>query len=48
MLAETHSQRVLDLASRKGLLLASDLRAIDTPRVILTRLTAAGPSCAEA
>ena len=42
MLANTHSQRVLDLASRKGLLRASDLDAIEAPRVVLTRLTAAG------
>lgn len=42
MLADTHTQRVLDLASRKGLLRASDLEAIDAPRVVLTRLTEAG------
>ena len=42
MPADTHSQRVLDLASQKGLLRASDLDAIDAPRVVLTRLTAAG------
>jgi len=42
MLADTHTQRVLDLASQKGLLRASDLGAIDAPRVVLTRLTAAG------
>ncbi len=42
MLADTHTQRVLDLASRKGLLRASDLGTIDAPRVVLTRLTAAG------
>ena len=42
MLADTHSQRVLDLASQKGLLRASDLDAIDAPRVVLTRLTVAG------
>ena len=40
--ADTHSQRVLDLASQKGLLRASDLDAIDAPRVVLTRLIAAG------
>ena len=39
---DTHTQRVLDLASQKGLLRASDLDAIDAPRVVLTRLTAAG------
>ena len=42
MLADTHTQRVLDLASQKGLLRASDLDAIEAPRVVLTRLTAAG------
>ena len=38
----THTQRVLDLASRKGMLRSSDLDAIEAPRVVLTRLTAAG------
>ena len=42
MLSSTHTQRVLDLASQKGLLRASDLDAISAPRVVLTRLTAAG------
>jgi hypothetical protein len=42
MLADTHTQRVLDLSNQKGLLRASDLDAIDAPRVVLTRLTAAG------
>ncbi len=42
MLADTHTQRVLDLASQKGLLRASDLDAIAAPRVVLTRLTAVG------
>ncbi len=42
MSADTHTQRVLDLIRRKGLLRAADLDAIDAPRVILTRLTAAG------
>lgn len=42
MLADTHTQRILDLASQKGLLRASDLDAIEAPRVVLTRLTAAG------
>jgi predicted transcriptional regulator of viral defense system len=42
MLANTHTQRVLDLVGQKGLLRASDLDAIDAPRVVLTRLTAAG------
>ncbi len=42
MLADTHTQRVLELASQKGLLRASDLNAIEAPRIVLTRLTAAG------
>lgn len=42
MLSSTHNQRVLNLASQKGLLRASDLDAISAPRVVLTRLTAAG------
>ena len=42
MLPQTHNQRVLDLVSQKGLLRASDLVAIDAPRVVLTRLTSAG------
>lgn len=42
MPADTHSQRVLDLARQKGVLRASDLDAIAAPRVVLTRLTAAG------
>ena len=42
MLSDTHSQRVLELARQKGLLRTSDLDAIDAPRVVLTRLTAAG------
>jgi len=42
VLTNTHAQRVLDLASQKGLLRASDLDAIEAPRVVLTRLTAAG------
>jgi predicted transcriptional regulator of viral defense system len=42
MHAGTHTRRVLDLVSQKGLLLPSDLGAIDAPRVVLTRLTAAG------
>ncbi|KAF7598369.1 MAG: hypothetical protein CGU28_12265 [Candidatus Dactylopiibacterium carminicum] len=42
MLVKTHTQRVLALASQKGLLRASDLGAIDVPRVVLARLTAAG------
>ena len=42
MLSETYTQRILDLASQRGLLRASDLDAIGSPRVILTRMTAAG------
>ena len=42
MLPDTHTQRVLGLVGQKGLLRASDLDAIDAPRVVLTRLTAAG------
>lgn len=42
MPSETHSQRVLDLAGQRGLLRASDLDAIDAPRIVLTRLNAAG------
>lgn len=39
---DTHTQRVLDLASQKGLIRASDLDTIHAPRVALTRLTGAG------
>ena len=42
MPADTHTLRVLELASRKGLLRSSDLDAIEAPRVALTRLAAAG------
>lgn len=42
MPADTQAQRVLDLASRKGLLRASDLDVIEVPRAVLTRMTAAG------
>jgi len=42
MLADTHTTRVLALVGRKGLLRASDLDAIAAPRIVLTRLTAAG------
>ena len=38
----THNQRIILLASQKGLLRASDLDAIDAPRIVLTRLSAAG------
>lgn len=40
--APNYPQRVLGLAAEKGLLRASDLNAINAPRVVLTRLTAAG------
>lgn len=42
MLADTHARRVLELAQQKGLLRSSDLDALGAPRVVLTRLTAAG------
>jgi len=37
----THTQRVLDLLTQKGILRPSDLGAIGAPRVVLTRMTAA-------
>lgn len=40
--ADTHARRVLDLARQQGLLRAVDLDAIGAPRVVLTRLIAAG------
>ena len=42
MLPNLHTRRVLDLAREKGLVRASDLSAISAPRVVLTRLIAAG------
>lgn len=42
MLHDTHTQRVLFLVGQKGLLRASDLDAIQAPRVALSRLHAAG------
>jgi predicted transcriptional regulator of viral defense system len=42
MSSDTHTQRILNLARQRGLLRASDLDAIDAPRMVLTRLTAAG------
>ncbi|WP_404993612.1 type IV toxin-antitoxin system AbiEi family antitoxin domain-containing protein [Cupriavidus pauculus] len=42
MPASTHTQRALDLARQQGLLRTSDLHAIGAPRVVLTRLIAAG------
>ena len=41
MQTNTHTQRVLDLLAQKGMLRPSDLDAIETPRVVLTRMTAA-------
>lgn len=38
----TQTERALDMAGQKGLLRASDLAALDVPRIVLTRLTAAG------
>ncbi|MNL08129.1 hypothetical protein D3C87_1288350 [compost metagenome] len=42
MLSDSHAQRVLDLLARKGLLRSSDLDAVEAPRVVLSRMTAAG------
>lgn len=42
MSPDTHNQRVLSLVRQKGLLRASDLDAINAPRVVLTRLTTTG------
>nr|WP_314624603.1 type IV toxin-antitoxin system AbiEi family antitoxin domain-containing protein [uncultured Noviherbaspirillum sp.] len=39
---DTHTQRVLDLLGQKGMLRPSDLDAIGTHRVVLTRMTAKG------
>ena len=39
---DTHTQRVLDLLNRKGILRASDLDDIGAPRMVLTRMTAKG------
>ena len=39
---DTHTQRVLDLASQKGMLRPSDLDDIAAPRIVLTRMTANG------
>jgi predicted transcriptional regulator of viral defense system len=38
----THFHRVLDLAAQKGMLRPCDLQGIGVPRVVLTRLVAAG------
>ena len=37
-----HAQRVIDLAAQKGMLRPIDLDTIDIPRVVLTRMSAAG------
>ena len=42
MHSSTHTQRILALMARKGLLRASDLEAEQVPRVVLTRMTSAG------
>lgn len=42
MSIDKHSQRVLELGRQKGLLRSSDLAAVGVPRIVLTRLTAAG------
>ena len=42
MFSDTHAQRILSLARQKGLLRASDLDAIEAPRVVLTRLIEGG------
>lgn len=42
MQPDTHTQRILDLAKRQGIVRPLDLDAIGAPRVALTRMTAAG------
>lgn len=42
MLLETHTQRILDLARKQGIVRSLDLGAIGAPRVALTRMTTAG------
>lgn len=42
MVGTSHTQRVLDLLERKGLLRPTDLAAIGVPRVVLTRMRTAG------
>ncbi len=39
---DTQTQRVLDLASQRGMLRASHLQELGIPRVVLSRLTASG------
>lgn len=41
-MATSHTQRVLSLLGQKGLLRPSDLDAVGVPRVVLTRMRAAG------
>ena len=38
----TQPQRVIDLLAQKGMLRPNDLDAIGIPRVVLTRMSAAG------
>ena len=42
MRADTHTQRILDLARQKGMLRPGDLQDVGAARVVLTRLTANG------
>ena len=42
MRADTHTQRILDLARQKGMLRPGDLQDVGAARVTLTRLTASG------
>lgn len=42
MPADTHTQRILDLARQKGMLRPGDLQDVGAARVTLTRLTASG------
>lgn len=42
MVTISHTQRILDLLGRKGLLRTSDLDTIGVPRVVLTRMRSAG------
>lgn len=41
MRPDTHARQVLDLLAQKGMLRPSDLDAIEVPRMVLTRLSAA-------
>lgn len=42
MPSTTHTERVLELAQRQGIVRPVDLEAIGAPRVVLTRMTASG------